>query len=423
MNCVSHNFTSSYIFLVLGHSFRRFVRESSAMLLHYAPLFLLLCSTAALAGEDAKPNTLSATERSEGWILLFDGETTFGWKAESKANWEVKDGAIRVSEGEPGLLRTTTQFADYELKVDFRAPAKTNSGVFLRTAPVLDKNGVTTQCYELNVAPPDNPFPTGSFVGRQKAKAVKESEDWRTFHVVAEGAKITVTLDGDEVLAYTDPQPLGRGFIGLQLNTGAVEFRNVKLKPLSLASLFNGKDLTAWKTYPNMASKFTVTDKGELNVKNGRGQLESVGQYADFVLQLECISHAEGLNSGLFFRTIPGSAMDGYECQIHNGFKDGDRTKPVDHGTGGIFKRQEARRVVANDKEWFSLTLAAEGPHVAAWVNGLQVSDWVDTRKADPNPRKGVRLEKGTLMIQGHDPTTDLSFRNLQAAELPKRRP
>ena len=48
-----------------------------------------------------------------------DFVTMFG--AESKADWNVKDGAIRVSSGEPGLLRTTTQFADYELKADFRA--------------------------------------------------------------------------------------------------------------------------------------------------------------------------------------------------------------------------------------------------------------------------------------------------------------
>lgn len=383
----------------------------------------LTCLASSAFAQDAKPNALTQEELTEGWILLFDGETKFGWKAESKANWEVKDGVISVSEGEAGLLRTTSQFADYELKVDFRAPAKTNSGVFLRTAPVLAKDGVTTQCYELNIAPPDNPFPTGSFVGRQKAKAVSESDAWRTFHVIADGAKITVKLDGEEVLAYDDPKPLGRGFIGLQLNSGKVEFRNVKLKPLNLASLFNGKDLSGWKTYPQMASKFTVTEGGELHVKDGRGQLESVGQYADFVLQMECNSHAAGLNSGLFFRTIPGSTMDGYECQIHNGFKDGDRTKPVDHGTGGIFRRQEARRVVANDKEWFHLTLVAEGPHMAAWVNGVQVSDWTDTRKADPNPRKGLRLEKGTLMLQGHDPTTDLSFRNIRAAEISKRRP
>lgn len=382
-------------------------------------ILLALVATVATAAE---PNKLTKEELADGWILLFDGETLFGWKAESDANWEVKDGTIRVSQGKPGLLRTTSQFADYELKVDFRAAKGTNSGVFLRTAPVLEKDGVTTQCYELNIAPADNPFPTGSFVGRKKAEAVEESDDWQTFHVVAQGPHLTVKLNDKEVLNYVDPRPLGRGFIGLQLNQGAVEFRNVKLKPLGLKSLFNGKDLAGWKTYPDMPSKFTVTDDGELNVKDGRGQLESTEQFADFVLQLECITHAPELNSGIFFRCIPGEQMNGYECQIHNGYKDGDRTKPVDHGTGGIFRRQPARKVVANDQEWFHLTLTAEGAHMAAWVNGYQVSDWTDQRKPHPNPRNGRRLEKGTLMIQGHDPTTDLSFRNLRAAELTPRR-
>ena len=114
--------------------------------------------------------------------------------------------------------------------------------------------------------------------------------------------------------------------------------------PEGYVALFNGKDLSGWKTYPDMASKFTVTEQGAINVKNGSGQLESKSQYADFVLQLECISHAEGLNSGVFFRCIPGEQMNGYECQIHNGFKDGNRAMPVDHGTGGIFRRQPARR-------------------------------------------------------------------------------
>jgi hypothetical protein len=403
----------------MNHLLRRTIW--SLLLVTLLPTLAYSAQEQSSAG--AKHNQLTAEELAAGWISLFDGETLFGWRPESKANWSVKEGAILVSSGEPGLLRTTSQFADYELKVDFRAAKGTNSGVFLRTAPKLDANGVTTQCYELNIAPPDNPFPTGSFVGRKKASEVSESDDWRTFHVVAQGAKFTVQLDGEEVLAYEDPKPLGRGFIGLQLNSGAVEFRNVKLKPLSLASLFNGKDLTGWKTYPDMASKFTVTDQGELNVKDGRGQLESTEQFADFVLQLDCISHAQSLNSGIFFRCIPGELMNGYECQIHNGFKDGDRTKPVDCGTGGFFRRQDARRVVANDLEWFHLTLTAEGPHMAAWVNGYQVSDWTDTRKPHPNPRNGLRLEKGTLMIQGHDPTTNLSFKNLRAGELTVRRP
>jgi hypothetical protein len=223
------------------------------------------------------------------------------------------------------------------------------------------------------------------------------------------------------VLDYTDPKPLGRGFIGLQLNSGKVEFRNVKLKPLGMKSLFNGKDLSGWKTYPDMASKFTVTPEGWLNVKDGRGQLETEGQYADFTLQLEVFVNGEGLNSGIFFRSIPGDPMNGYECQIHNGFLDGDRTKPKDCGTGGIFRRQNARRVVADDFQWFHKTLHVDDKHMAAWVNGYQVSDWTDTRPPNENPRRGLRLEAGTIIIQGHDPTTDLSFRNLKIAELPER--
>jgi hypothetical protein len=58
---------------------------------------------------------------------------------------------------------------------------------------------------------------------------------------------------------------------------------------------------------------------------------------------------------------------------------------------------------------------------MAAWVDGFQVSDWTDDREPHENPRKGLRLEPGTIMIQGHDPTTDLSFRNLRIARLAER--
>jgi hypothetical protein len=149
--------------------------------------------------------------------------------------------------------------------------------------------------------------------------------------------------------------------------------------------------------------------------------LESAGQFADFVLQLDVLCGGKQLNSGIFFRSIPGEFWQGYESQIHNGYKNGDRTQPVDFGTGGIYRRQPARKVVADDGAWFHKTLVATGPHVAVWVNGYPVSDWTDTRAKHDNPRQGLRLEKGTLSIQGHDPTTNLSFRKLRAAELPPR--
>ena len=106
---------------------------------------------------------------------------------------------------------------------------------------------------------------------------------------------------------------------------------------------------------------------------------------------MEAISHAPELNSGIFFRCIPGEFTNGYESQIHNGFNDGDRSKPKDFGTGGIYRRIAARRVVPNDKEWFHKTIVADGPHIAVWVNGYQVTDWTDDRKPDKNPRNGLR--------------------------------
>ncbi|MBX3412108.1 MAG: DUF1080 domain-containing protein [Pirellulales bacterium] len=365
-------------------------------------------------------NSLTKEELAEGWILLFDGETDYGWKAGSQANWRVHDGVISVSEGEPGLLTTVSQFGDYVFKCDFRADAGTNSGIFLRT-PRVPKDP-QSDCYELNIADRAvSPFPTGSFVGRQASKEVADSSRWRNFEVTALGGHFIVKLDGREVLDYTDPQPLGRGYIGLQLNKGAVEFRNIKLKPLGLEPLFNGQDLTGWKEFPGKASKFSVTDAGELHIENGNGQLETERSFGDFVAQWQVQTQGRHLNSGVFFRSIPGEFTQGYECQIQNAFEGNDRSKPVDCGTGGFYRRQNARRVMSNDFQWTPMTLIVSGNHMAAWVNGIQVSDWTDSRPPDANPRKGTRRETGTISLQGHDPTTNILFRDIQAGEMPKR--
>jgi hypothetical protein len=376
-------------------------------------------AVAAVGRAEAPVEALSPDEIADGWIQLFDGETLFGWQPAAEADWRVADGAILVGSGEKGLLCTTSEYADYVLKVDFRAAAGTNSGIFLRTP--AKPTDPAKDCYELNIADAAiSPFPTGSFVGRQRALGEHDITRWRTYEVVAEGDHITVNLDGETVLDYRDPQPLGRGRIGLQFNAGEVAFRNIKLKPLRLASIFNGQNLEGWKVYPGKASVYSATPEGWLRVVNGDGQLESEGQYADFTLQWEAFSNGKHLNSGVFFRSIPGDFKQGYECQIQNGYHDGDRSRPIDCGTGGFYRRQNARRVMADDFAWFAMTLIVSGDHMAAWVNGFPVSDWTDTREPHANPRQGLRREAGTLSIQGHDPTTDLSFRNLRIAEMPK---
>lgn len=386
---------------------------------------VLLITTETLARQDkAKPANLtpgiSAAEVEQGWLSLFDGESLFGWKAESNANWRVVDGEIRVDEGDQGLLRTTTQFDDFEVRLEFKCPAHTNSGLFLRTSPVPKNPG--DDCFELNIAhPDDNPFPTGSLVYRKKASLELKPETWNRYRAIANGDSLRVWVNGELTVEYVNPKPLGRGFIGLQFREGTVAFRNVAIKPLGQRPMFNGKNLKGWTTDKKMESDFTVTDALELRIKNGKGQIESNEHFGDFVFTTKCKTNALGLNSGVFFRCIPGDLMNGYESQIQNAMNDGDPTKPADCGTGGIFRRQKARRIAAKDQEWFTKTIVACGPHISVWVNGYQVSDWTDKRKPDANPRKGLRLEKGSIIFQGHDPTTDLLFKGIMAKEMVKR--
>lgn len=373
---------------------------------------------------------LTQKEVDSGWLALFDGNTTFGWRPASEANWSVTDGVISVSDGKKGLLRTTSQFDDFELKVQFKIQPETNSGIFIRTSP--KPKDPAKDCYEINLASKKvSPFPTGTLVKRKTGNDASEQdatwfERWHDMHIKADGASIIVTVDGEETVNYTDPQgdkSLGRGYIGLQLNSGPAQFKSIKLRPLNVAPMFNGKDLTGWNTDQKLESRFEVTDNAEMKILNGRGQIESKDSYGDFVFTLKCKTNAAGLNSGVFFRCIPGDLMNGYESQIQNQFKDSDRTKPVDCGTGGIFRRAPARRVNADDNEWFTKTIIANGPRVAVWVNGYQVTDWSDQRKPDKNPRRGRRLEAGTIIFQGHDPTTDILLKGIGVKELlPRKR-
>ncbi len=363
---------------------------------------------------------ISTDEILDGWISLFDGQTLFGWKSVSQANWHVAEAEIRVDQGERGLLRTTSQFDDYELVLEFKGSLQTNSGVFLRTSP--QPKNVVADCYELNICSPlDHKYPTGALVARATTELEFEEEKWHQFRILTDGGLIKVWVDGKKSVEYADPKPLGRGFIGLQFNSGAVAFRKIRIKPINQSEIKLTAELSDWNSDQTLESEFSVTENGELQIKGGKGQLETNESFGDFVFSMQCKTNAVGLNSGVFFRCIPGDIMNGYESQIQNEFKNGDRSDPVDCGTGGIFRRVNARQVNANDNEWFAKTIIATGPHISVWVNGYQVTDWTDQRKPDPNPRRGLRLEKGTITLQGHDPTTDILMKKFQVRELSKR--
>jgi len=332
--------------------------------------FVLLANFSLAEEKKAKP--LTEKEIAEGWISLFDGETTFGWKVEGES--KIENGEWIVG-------------GEKETKITSIAP--------LPPGEVMSKyNG-------LGAIPKGSNGPRFGNDGDYDGFSVALKNGYSTVTVIDAGAKkLVIKIPAKE----------------------PVRFSQIAFRPSKLEPLFNGKDLSGWKL--NKAdpkrelSTFEVTKAGELRVANGPGDLFTEKQFADFVLQFECKTNGKALNSGIFFRCIPNEYQNGYEAQIQNLYLNDDRTKPADFGTGAIYRRVPARKVMANDNEWFTMTVIARGPHISTWVNGYQAVDWVDDRKADDNPRKGLRTAAGHLSIQGHDKTTDILFRNLRAVEM-----
>jgi hypothetical protein len=367
-----------------------------------ALLTLAVASTAFADDKDKpKPNTLTPKEIAEGWILLFDGESTFGWGKEG--NPQVKDGNLVFSAGEKEIeFWYPVGFPDeFDLVAEWYRVGRSHyrcSNLVTSTnlLPVKEHAKGQHRCY------------------RSDRGFVSDWQFWIADDMPTGLA--TSTSNGDPMTAR----------IGFKLEANSsVVIRSLKLRPRKTKPLFTGKNLDGWKINAadpkRMASKWEVTKDGELSVKNGPGDLVTDKEFDNFVLQFECKTNGKALNSGFFFRCIPGQYQNGYEAQIQNAYKDDDRTKPADFGTGAIYRRIAARKVVSNDNEWFTMTVVADGKHISTWVNGYQTVDWIDDRKENENPRQGFRAAKGPISIQGHDPTTDILFRNIRIAELPSK--
>ncbi len=372
-------------------------------------------------------STLTPAQLEDGWVRLDDGQSLFGWLVVGKANWNVRDGIIEVSQGERSYLCTSFQLADYEFKVDFRASAQTNSGIFLRTP--LQPENVEDESLELNIAPTDNPFPTGSLVQRQKLEPDQlnaaqgkpfDPTQWHTYHVRLVGGDVEIQLDGKTILQMSGIPSQDTGHISLQHNEGKVEFRNVLLKPLQGKALKLGTDWQDdWQKSEKEGAQMAVepSDDG-LRLTGGLGQLQSKTDHDDFFLRASYTLAQPEVNSGIFFRCIRDNMLDGYECQVNHAVEEGDPMRPADAGAGAIFRRQAARVVVGDGTSKTFMSILVSGPQIVTWVNGLPICDFTDTREPDENPRRGLRTDAGPISLQSHDPKSDVTFHSLEVTDL-----
>jgi hypothetical protein len=207
-------------------------------LTNIAGVFVIGCLTLGALSAQA-PNTLTKEEAAAGWKLLFDGATLNGWEPHQAAatepaatEWGVADGAIFCTGDRRGWLGTADTFGDFNLKIQFRVGAKTNSGVFLRSQKT---GGIPAETgYELQIWDFRPTYKTGALVNAIEAEPTKILADqWNSYDVIADGDHFVVVLNGKKLVDGHDSKH-SSGVVGLQYNTGGgkVEFRDIKIRAI-----------------------------------------------------------------------------------------------------------------------------------------------------------------------------------------------
>jgi hypothetical protein len=87
------------------------------------------------------PNNLDPDEQAQGWRLLWDGKTSQGWQSAGGGafpaqGWTMANGELAVvPKGGGGDIVTDQEYGAFELQMDFKVFAGTNSGIiYLLTA-------------------------------------------------------------------------------------------------------------------------------------------------------------------------------------------------------------------------------------------------------------------------------------------------
>ncbi len=210
-------------------------------------LLTVLCGAALLVA----PQSVVRMQAQDGWIPLFDGKTLDGWKVgENASTFSVQDGAIVVFGPRAHLYYAgpveNHTFKDFEWKADVMTYPGANSGMYFHTE--YQEGGWPQKGYEVQVNNSHtDPIRTGSLYNIVNVMNVAPANDheWFTQHVIVQGKKVTIKVNGKTTVEYTEPADVTRpadmkgrlisqGTFALQGHDpkSRVHYRNLAVKPL-----------------------------------------------------------------------------------------------------------------------------------------------------------------------------------------------
>ena len=180
--------------------------------------------------------------------------------------------------------------------------------------------------------------------------------------------------------------------------------------------LFDGNNIGDWRASESQGT-FKVVD-GVLVVQGDRSHLFYSGpvenhDFTDFEFQTEVMTRP-GSNSGVYIHTIyqeEGWPAKGYEVQVNNSHSD-------ERKTGGLWGIDDNLKPFP-DNEWFTLNIKVVGKHIITKVNGEVITDYLEPDKpVREESLAGRLLTSGTIAIQGHDPGSEVHYRDIKIRPL-----
>jgi len=216
-------------------------------------------------------NTLTSSEISDGWKLLFDGKSPAGWMNAKTKNfpatgWEIKNGvlltnpATKLPDG-GGDIVTTGKFRNFELSVDFMYKQGANSGIkYFVNTEINNGDFASIGCEYQILDDRNNPDAKEGIAGNRKLaglydliapKNIKDNgaDQWNTALIMVNGSKVQHWLNGLLTVEYERATPEWRelvakskfkqipgfgeadeGRVLLQDHGDTVSFKNIKIR-------------------------------------------------------------------------------------------------------------------------------------------------------------------------------------------------
>ena len=415
-------------------------------ILSYCLGLTLMCTCTIAANARPDPGELQGINLSSPeFKKLFDGKTLNGWEVLPGGQWKVDNGVIvghqDKTEQRHGMLLSKKTYSDFVVKLKYRA-IKGNSGFYFRAERAKGKASVKGFQAEIDATGKDvgGIYETSGryWVSRPTADKIKtfyKKHQWNDMVIRAVGKDTTVYVNGVKTVDLKNDPGRTQGHFGLQLHGGQemhVEYKDIeiidlsnsngadntdytKLRESEFTPLFNGKDLSGWKTTGNWVVEpgniLTLKPrKGEHGWQRFADYITTTRQYGNFVLKLDFKFEKRG-NSGVFMRIADPllPVTTGFELQILDTY---GLKKPGHHDCGGIIATKgPSKNMVKPAGEWNEYIIYLNGNRLKVTLNGEQIQDF-DISKTDLKDRPA----KGYIGFQ--DEAKRIWYRNVRIKEL-----